>query len=177
MKHCILIFSLIVLYQSTFGQQDPVLNLDSYLNTGNYKARDRVNLLPGTLARSLSLESNFHFFIDKSIQLNSTYDNSVHYDDHSQEIDKSKEVGAIKGQATVSLAGQSSYVIPITLPPGTNNFVPSLNIVYNSALPDGVLGRGWNLSGISVITRVPKDFYHDCMKKSLSWDDNEQYSS
>ena len=171
-----LIFLFLFLSLFSLGQQNAVLDLDSYLNIGNYTARDRVNLLPGTLARPLNAQNDFHFFIDKSIQLNSSYENSVNFIDPPQTIDQSKSVGAIKGQASVSLAGQSSYVIPINLPPGTNNFVPSLSIVYNSGLTDGNMGRGWNISGISAITRVPKDLYHDCVKKAIVLDESDQYA-
>ena len=54
MKRNLLIF--LFLFSSLFslGQQNAVLDLDSYLNIGNYTARDRVNLLPGTLARPLN---------------------------------------------------------------------------------------------------------------------------
>lgn len=51
--------------------------------------------------------------------------------------------------------GKASFGIEIDLPPGTHDMVPALGISYHSASGNGLLGVGWNLSGLHSITRDP----------------------
>lgn len=67
----------------------------------------------------------------------------------------STEVGVTKGQLTVSLSGAANYTIPIKVPPGINGVVPQINLSYNSQSGNGSAGYGWNIGGISTITRIP----------------------
>jgi Salmonella virulence plasmid 65kDa B protein len=76
-------------------------------------------------------------------------------------IKLSLPVGAIGGAHSVSLTGSASYGIPINIAPGTQGMVPSLTVGYNSHAGNGLLGMGWNLGGLSVISRAGKDIYHD----------------
>ncbi|MEZ4772743.1 MAG: FG-GAP-like repeat-containing protein [Bacteroidia bacterium] len=70
-------------------------------------------------------------------------------------------VGTTSGVANVSLSGGAGYSIPINLPPGTGGMIPSVSVTYNSQSGNGLLGMGWNLSGLSVIHRLGQDWYHD----------------
>lgn len=76
-------------------------------------------------------------------------------------IDIAKPVGAVAGAAAVSPTGAATYNIPIFCPPGTNGMKPDLSVSYNSQSGNGLLGMGWNISGLSVISRVSKDIQHD----------------
>lgn len=73
----------------------------------------------------------------------------------------SSEVGITEGQLSVSLSGAATYTIPIAVPPGINGVVPQISLAYNSQGGNGMAGFGWNVSGISAITRIPATKYHD----------------
>lgn len=75
--------------------------------------------------------------------------------------DPSKSLGTVQGVAQVSLTGAATYSIPIPCAPGTNAMTPSLSLNYSSQTGDGILGRGWSLSGVSSITRNGDDNYHE----------------
>ncbi len=70
-------------------------------------------------------------------------------------------VGAIGGTVEVNLMGGAIYSIPIELPTGLGGMKPQLSISYNSQSRNGLLGWGWDLAGISSITRVGQTIYHD----------------
>ena len=99
-------------------------------------------------------------------------------------LDTTLLVGATQGSADVSGSGAATYNIPIFVSPGTAGMQPSVSIVYNSQATNGVLGVGWNIAGLSAITRVGKDYYHDSEVKGVSltagdrfeWDGNRLYS-
>jgi hypothetical protein len=57
---------------------------------------------------------------------------------------------------SVTDAGASSLSIPIYTPPMPGGIDVKLSLQYNSQASNGVFGVGWNLSGVSSITRCPK---------------------
>ncbi|OMQ12516.1 hypothetical protein BXU01_06465 [[Flexibacter] sp. ATCC 35103] len=73
----------------------------------------------------------------------------------------SSEVGITEGQLSVSLSGSAGYTIPIAVPPGINGVVPQISLSYNSQSGNGMAGYGWNVSGVSAITRIPATKFHD----------------
>lgn len=93
----------------------------------------------------------------------------------SKAVNTSLQVGSIEGSATVS-QGSANYTIPIQLPAGTNNVVPSITIMYQSLSGDGLMGVGWNLIGLSAITRNIKSFYHDGFVAPANVDLNDKFA-
>ena len=81
-------------------------------------------------------------------------------------------VGAIGGTVDVSSLGGVTYTVPIQLPEGIQGIQPNLSIVYNSQSGNGLLGWGWNLGGVSAITRVGKTLYHDQVMEGVDFDDD-----
>ena len=70
-------------------------------------------------------------------------------------------VGRTEGELTVTPLGQANYEIPIPAIPGTGGMVPHLSVTYNSSNRSGLLGYGFDLTGLSVIGRVPQNLALD----------------
>ncbi|MBO4442091.1 MAG: VCBS repeat-containing protein [Bacteroidaceae bacterium] len=87
--------------------------------------------------------------------------------------DPSTSVGGMGGQFAVSPTGGATYSIPIEVPVGVGGLLPQLSIVYNSQAGNGLCGYGTNLSGISAITRGPKDVYHDGTAQGIKYTAND----
>lgn len=88
----------------------------------------------------------------------------------------STEVGITEGQLSVSLTGGASYSIPIAVPPGINGIVPQISLSYNSQGGNGLAGYGWNISGVSVITKIPATKYHDNNIDPVDFDSSDRFS-
>ncbi len=72
------------------------------------------------------------------------------------------EVGVTDGALNISLTGSASYTIPILVPPGINGVEPSISINYNSQRGlNGTAAKGWDIGGVSSITRIPATKFHD----------------
>jgi RHS repeat-associated protein len=88
----------------------------------------------------------------------------------------SEEVGITEGQLSVSLTGGANYVIPIAVPPGINGVVPQVSLAYNSQGGNGMAGYGWNISGVSAITRIPRTQFHDGVVGGVNLDANDRFA-
>ncbi len=62
----------------------------------------------------------------------------------------------MQGSGSVSSDGAATYEVPIFCPPGTNGMQPSVSIAYNSKNSYGCLGWGWDIVGLSSISRIQK---------------------
>ncbi|RCW31946.1 RHS repeat-associated core domain-containing protein, partial [Marinilabilia salmonicolor] len=76
-------------------------------------------------------------------------------------IDESKAVGSIPIVSGTSPSGSATYQVPLKVYPGPKGIQPQLALVYNSSGSNGPLGMGWNISGISKITRINKSLHYD----------------
>ena len=63
-------------------------------------------------------------------------------------------VGATEGSITATEIGNLIYSIPIKCIPGIAGMQPSLSLSYSNSGPDGIMGPGWSLNGISEIVRT-----------------------
>ncbi|MDE6522925.1 MAG: FG-GAP-like repeat-containing protein [Muribaculaceae bacterium] len=90
------------------------------------------------------------------------------------EIDRTKEVGEIPYNSSTTKTGAKTYEVPIDVYPGINGFQPALALSYNSQNGNSITGKGWTLSGISSIRRIPKNLYYDGMVDGVNmrWDDS-----
>ena len=85
-------------------------------------------------------------------------------------------VGSINGSFAVSPLGAATYTIPIECPQGLPGMTPQVAITYNSQAGNGVAGYGCSISGISVITRVPRDIFHDGAASGISYTADDAFS-
>src|SRR5690242_19345531 len=109
-----------------------------------------------TLLFSLILFTNFD-----SIAQNVVYQTlytSATFDGRT--INQSLPVGSISGTGSVA-SGGAAYSIDFAVPPGTNGISPTVSANYFSMGGDGVLGRGWDIGGLSKITRTTRNMYFD----------------
>jgi RHS repeat-associated protein len=86
------------------------------------------------------------------------------------------EVGLTEGQLNVSLTGSAIYNIPIAVPPGINGVVPQVALTYNSQGGNGIAGYGWNISGLSSITKVASTKFHDGVIDAVDFDALDRYA-
>ena len=84
-------------------------------------------------------------------------------------------VGALPGNVGTSLLGGATYTIPIELPEGLGKMKPPLAIGYNSQGRNGLLGWGWDLAGLSAITRAGSNRYYDGVTRPVNYLDDRFY--
>jgi len=88
----------------------------------------------------------------------------------------SAEVGKTSGNLSVSLTGAANYAIPIAAPPGINGVVPKISLSYNSQGGIGSAGYGWNISGVSSITRISATKFHDGIIDPIDFDNLDRFA-
>ena len=88
----------------------------------------------------------------------------------------STEVGVTEGELSVSLTGTASYNIPIAVPPGINGVEPKIALTYSSQGGNGIAGYGWNIAGLSSITRIASSKYHDGISDPVDFDALDRFS-
>ncbi|AZA80695.1 hypothetical protein C1637_12285 [Chryseobacterium lactis] len=81
-----------------------------------------------------------------------------------------------KGEVDVTAGGQLQFTLPIALPPGVKSVAPQINLVYTSGSGNGIAGYGWNISGITAISRVGKNIEKDGNVKGIQLDYSDIYS-
>jgi len=99
----------------------------------------------------------------------------VNYSTPTSDENLAMDVGQTPGSFAVSSGGAATYNIPISVPPGRNKLQPNLSIAYNSQGGNGVMGFGWNLAGISAITRCPKTIIHDQIKGGVTLTNEDRF--
>ena len=69
--------------------------------------------------------------------------------------------GRTPGQFSVSSTGGATYTIPLRAPPGAGRAQLKLALTYNNRAPNGIMGMGWSIAGLSAITRCNKTVAQD----------------
>ncbi|MFW6222293.1 MAG: SpvB/TcaC N-terminal domain-containing protein, partial [Bacteroidota bacterium] len=132
---------------------------------GIVKARDKITLLPGF---NFNAPPNTSLRIDKDMICTAEYLTTAPAPSN-RDIKDNPVVGAISGNFNVTPTGAATYTIPIEIPPGTNGMQPSVALTYNSQGGNGPLGMGWQLAGMSAITRTGSNIYYDGEVKGIKY--------
>jgi hypothetical protein len=106
---------------------------------------------------------------------NTAYSTLYNSNNFTKTIDFSKSVGEIGGSVSASATGGIIYSIPIFTCPGTNGLQPSISLSYNSQGSSGVAGYGWNIAGLSAITRTGKNIYHNGTVTPVTYTDEDAF--
>ncbi|MFH1334667.1 MAG: FG-GAP-like repeat-containing protein, partial [Pseudomonadota bacterium] len=85
-------------------------------------------------------------------------------------------VGTLPGKLSVSSTGAANYTIPIEVPPGTAGMTPKLSLSYSSQNQNGMLGMGFALSGLTVITRTPSNLTQNGSIHGVDFTDADRFS-
>ncbi|MDQ7049253.1 MAG: SpvB/TcaC N-terminal domain-containing protein [Enterobacterales bacterium] len=75
--------------------------------------------------------------------------------------------GAIAGQFRVSESGQVNYSVSFSAVPGRGGITPQLGLSYSSQGGNGVVGLGWNITGLSAIGRCRQTWEQDGLNKAV----------
>lgn len=79
----------------------------------------------------------------------------------------------LSGTASVTASGAATYSIAIEAPKGVGDLIPSIGLTYNSQVGNGIAGVGYNITGLSVISRGMKDVAHDNTVQGVKYDDSD----
>ncbi len=81
-----------------------------------------------------------------------------------------------KGELTVNGIGAANYKVPIALPPGIKDVAPQIALMFDGSGSNGTAGYGWNIVGISSISRISTRIDLDGYIDGVDFDENDQYS-
>lgn len=91
-------------------------------------------------------------------------------------VPEGKSFHDTKGNIEVTGAGQLQFTLPIALPPGIKSIAPQINLIYASGSGNGIAGYGWNLSGVTTISRVGKTIEKNGEVKGIQLDYSDYYN-
>lgn len=85
-------------------------------------------------------------------------------------------VGLKPANFQVDGSGQASYIINITVPPGIAGLQPKLAVNYNHRQPNGILGVGWSITGLSAISRTKANYAIDGFNGAVCYDGLDRFA-
>ncbi|WP_081413927.1 RHS repeat-associated core domain-containing protein [Chryseobacterium daeguense] len=85
-------------------------------------------------------------------------------------------VGQTAGSFSVSPGGGANYTVPIKTLPGIKEMIPEIALSYSHQGGNGIAGWGWNITGVSSITRIPSTKFHDGMMDGVDYDSYDRFA-
>lgn len=84
-------------------------------------------------------------------------------------------VGSTPGSFAVSAHGGATYAIPIAAPPGTAGLTPQISLSYDKQIRNDLVGVGWSIGGLSIITRCGTTIAIDGVKGGVYHDSRDRF--
>lgn len=176
MKSNILIIIFAIGVLQLCGQQ-AVIDINDTQNPNQTQiviARDEVRMTNGFFTAP-NTPNYFHAYTNENMVLPANYVETP-ININNRELDTLLPVGSLAGTHNVSLTGAATYNVPIIVPPGTAGMEPSVSVNYNSQGGNGLLGYGWNISGISMITRTPPTRFYDGFLDAVKFNKHDAFT-
>lgn len=149
------------------GQEFDLIYTNSESGTQTHVARNSVTLGPN-YSYTPDVGSSLTIEIQNPVATGSISYGSV-VNPETRSLNTSYLVGTTKGEFNVNPMGGAAYSIPLELLPGANGLAPDLSLVYSTNGGPGIAGYGWEIAGLSVISRGPSTFYHDGFSKGVEF--------
>jgi hypothetical protein len=83
--------------------------------------------------------------------------------------------GNTAGALQVSADGDLVYNFPLWLPAGRNGVQPVLSLAYRGRAPNGLLGVGWSVTGLSQITRCAQTTAQNGENAPVAFDNTDRF--
>lgn len=80
-----------------------------------------------------------------------------------------------KTSGELDVSGMASYNVPLDLPKGTAGLQPTIGLNYLSSFSDGLMGIGWNIGGLSAISRTGQNWYFENQSQPVKGDLNDRF--
>ncbi|NOQ27297.1 MAG: hypothetical protein GQ564_18200 [Bacteroidales bacterium] len=137
---------------------------DCDIYNGLIQARDYIKL-DGAFSYNAATEAPITIKANSDIVLDMEYE-STEVDPGMRDLTLN-DVGSLPGSINVSSSGAATYQLPISVPNGLGGLQPQISIAYNSQSGNGLLGFGWNIAGLSAITRTSQNYFLDNNKDGV----------
>ena len=127
----------------------------------SYTATEFVRLAPGFRYQPLTSTDYFMAGIGEQQPV---FPNIVFLDqqiNYNRQLNTSLEVGTIEGDFYIDVNGNSTYSIPLTIPPAIKGMYPEATIIYKSTIERSSLGTGWLFDAVSMISRTGSSIFYD----------------
>jgi hypothetical protein len=83
-------------------------------------------------------------------------------------------VGSLEGELNVT-QGNLSWGLPLDVPAGVNGIQPDVGIGFQQGKGNGLLGLGFQISGIPAITRCSSTSEYDAINKGVDFNTGDKY--
>lgn len=105
------------------------------------------------------------------------YDTSGYASMSSQKTIPAEQIltPTINAEMSVGESGALTYTLPIEIQKGINDFQPNIALSYNSQSGNGMAGWGWNVVGLSVISRGGKSKEIDSITVGTQFNDTDPF--
>jgi RHS repeat-associated protein len=173
-----IMFLLSILYVKETSAQTVITLSQPETGTGviEHIAQEKIDMIPNYEFNATTTD-NMHAFINPALPVATNYTGgNSNTDLDNRVLNTDFAVGATAGNHSVSASGGAIYSIPIAIPQGTAGMQPNIALSYNSQSGEGIAGYGWNIAGLSSITRVSKTQYDDGYTEGVSLTSADDYA-